>query len=61
MKVWELIAELSKAPAGDDVYVSRGEETYIVMAKGVDRDTHEDAVWVFGDSSETDDPKNTPH
>lgn len=47
MKVWELMAELSKRPAGDDVCVAHSGDSYLVRLESTDSD--EGLVYLYGD------------
>ena len=56
MKVWEVIAALSKYPAGADVIVARGEDTHRFFLDRVsDSESESDQVVFIGDGSEPDD------
>lgn len=59
MKVWELMAILAKAKAGDDVVVSRGPDTYIVET--IAAELGDDSVHIIGDGKSTDDPESLPN
>ena len=55
MKVWELIALLSKEAAGDDVFCSREAGTHIFEVKRNDGQGIDDAVLLVGDGTNPDD------
>lgn len=55
MKVWELMSELAKCPAGMEVYLSRGPDTYCVSLDTVDRERDDEGMYLIGDGSESDD------
>lgn len=57
MKVWELMAILSKCNAGDNVYVSRSESHCYQDSTSVDTQQTDCGVVIYGDGSD-DDPED---
>lgn len=51
MKVYELIAELVKLPAGDDVLACRGQDTHLFEITSVDGSAAAGMVRLVGDDS----------
>jgi hypothetical protein len=47
MKVWELIAELSKQPAGDDVSIGNSHDSYLVNVGHVK--SEDGGIFIYGD------------
>lgn len=50
MKVWELIAELSKRPAGEDVLIARSESHTYMLTTSVQHNMT-DCLVIYGDGS----------
>ncbi len=51
MKVWELIAELSKRPAGENVYIARSESHSYMDITSASHDAT-DGLLIYGDGTD---------
>ena len=55
MKVYELISQLEKLPAGNEVLLRRGFDTWTVGADSLETSESDEYCVLIGDGSESDD------